>query len=105
MERDFCIKLWEHFFIVEHKHMKEGWGWQNKQIVEIIDLIWWKEEWNIHYVSFLDWIYFNRFISNSIDSKTMEQKEQIEINLRNNDKNYFINTEWFIKMLDIFFTY
>lgn len=101
---DFTIKIWNHIFIWEHKHMKEGWWWQNKQIVEIIDLIKGQEnKTNIHYVSFLDWVYFNRYSNDFLDAKTLSQKKQIIENLEINQKNYFVNTQWFIKLLDKYF--
>jgi len=93
----FYNENWE-IFILEAKHINE-WGWsQDKQVHELIDFISYTEE-NVHYVSFLDWTYFNKFknIKNS-SKKLLLQKQQILNNLNKNKNNYFINTYWLEKL-------
>lgn len=99
---DFCLKIWNKIFIMEHKHMKEGGGWQNKQIAEIIDLINFSEtNPDIHYVSFLDGVFFNKLSNkNNFDPKTKAQVEQIENALKNHKQNYFLNTKGFLKLIN-----
>jgi hypothetical protein len=93
---DFLIKHDWKIYIVEHKHMKEGGGWQDKQIAEVIDFVKHSDD-DICYVSFLDGVYFNKFW-NDTDPKTVEQKVQIMRYLEQNKNNYFVNTQWFVKL-------
>ncbi len=94
---DFVYKNNRELFVMEHKHMKE-WGWgQNKQIVEVIDFIKQNEK-DMHYVTFLDWIFFNSFIGHQ-DRKLKAQYNQILNALERNPNNYFVNTFWFEYLL------
>jgi hypothetical protein len=99
---DFLIRHKDEIFIVEHKHMKEGGGGQDKQMNEIISLISLSENNSkIHYVSFLDGIYFNllanpRYLNKG---KILNQLNNIKQNLKNNNQNYFVNTAGFNKLL------
>ncbi len=98
---DFLIKYGKHFFIVEHKHMKEGGGGQDKQINEVISFISFKEtKQNIHYISFLDGLYFNLFADKKYFSKgkVFTQLNNIKNNLKSNKKNFFVNTKGFEKL-------
>ncbi|MDD4358885.1 MAG: hypothetical protein PHY30_03675 [Candidatus Pacebacteria bacterium] len=101
---DFLIKINNDIFIIEHKHMKEPGGGQDKQMTEIIDFISHKEKnSNIHYVSFLDGIYFNLLADKEIrKGKPYMQRRGIYKNLKNNKLNYFVNTEGFIKLVKAF---
>jgi hypothetical protein len=99
---DFLIKNSEDIFIVEHKHMKEGGGGQDKQINEVISFISFSEKNpKIHYISFLDGIYFNLFANKKYLSKgkILNQLKNIKQNLRRNKQNYFVNTAGFKKLL------
>lgn len=99
---DFLIKNNNDIFIVEHKHMKEGGGGQDKQINEVISLISFSESnLNIHYISFLDGIYFNLFSNKKYikKGKISNQLKNIKQNLNRNKQNYFINTSGFKKLL------
>ena len=93
---DVVIKICEHYFIIEAKHIKESGGAQDKQIVEIIEFIKYSENGdNIHYVSFLDGIYFNKFISlkdKDNKNKVLSQIRDIENALKYNKNNFFVNT-------------
>lgn len=101
---DFLIKDGDDIFIVEHKHMKEGGGGQDKQINEIISLIGFSENnVKIHYVSFLDGMYFNLFTNekHSKNGKLSNQLRNIKANLTRNKQNYFVNTAGFKKLFNI----
>jgi hypothetical protein len=97
---DALIKYKKDIFIIEHKHMKESGGGQDKQINEIISLISFKEKNNkIHYISFLDGIYFNLFAKKDMnDGKILTQFENIKKYLGENRQNYFLNTAGFKKL-------
>jgi len=99
---DFLIKHEADIFIVEHKHTKEGGGGQDKQINEVISLISFSENNpKIHYISFLDGIYFNLFANTKYLSKgkISNQLKNIKQNLNRNKQNYFVNTAGFKKLL------
>lgn len=92
---DIVLKISDHFFITEAKHIKESGGAQDKQIVEAIEFIKYSEDLSsIHYLSFMDGIYFNEFIQAPLqkDAKTSKQKKHIEKHLKNNPNNFFVNT-------------
>ena len=94
-EPDIVLKRNKHFFIIEAKHIKEAGGAQNKQIVEAIEFIRYSEKSKfIHYLTFMDGVYFNNFIwaSHQKNSKVNKQKEDIERYLRTNPSNFFLNT-------------
>ena len=99
---DFLIRHKDDIFITEHKHIKEGGGGQDKQINEVISLIGFREKnTNIHYVAFLDGIYFNLFSDekHSREGKIANQIASIKSNLTKNKGNYFVNTAGFNKLL------
>ncbi|MGB9760275.1 MAG: hypothetical protein ACPLZG_10655, partial [Thermoproteota archaeon] len=93
-EPDIVLKVKDHFFIMEAKHIKESGGAQDKQIVEAIEFIKYSENSNnIHYLSFMDGVYFNNFIWIRNDSsKVSQQKADIEKYLNENKSNFFVNT-------------
>lgn len=98
---DILIKSKKSFFIVEHKHMKESGGGQDKQINEVISFISRSESnGDIHYISFLDGVYFNLFSERKGKGKIKTQLFNIKKCLQDNKNNYFINTSGFIKLLD-----
>lgn len=99
---DFLIKNGYDIFIGEHKHMKEGGGGQDKQINEVISFISFSENNpKIHYISFLDGIYFNLFANKKYlkKGKILNQLKNIKQNLKRNKQNYFVNTNGFKKLL------
>jgi hypothetical protein len=101
---DLLIRYKRHIFILEHKHKKEGGGGQNGQINEILSLISFKEkEKNIHFVSFLDGVYFNSFAKKDLkDGKILTQLNNIKESLKHNKTNYFVNTAGFKKLISEF---
>ena len=102
-EPDMVLKVDTHFFIIEAKHIKESGGAQDKQIVETIEFIKYSEDSDdIHYLSFMDGVYFNNFIwiNHNNDSKINRQKSAIESNLDENKNNFFVNTAGLITLLE-----
>lgn len=96
---DAGIQIGKLFFVVEHKHMKETGGGQDKQIVEISEFVAQQEMVpHVHYVAFLDGILFNQLFSPLATSKLAVQKNAIYAALRANPSNYFVNT-WGFKQL------
>jgi len=95
---DVVVKIGSKIYIIEHKHMNEGGGGQDKQISELIEFIKYSDN-NVSYVSFLDGIYFNKFNSKNKSKKLKTQLAHIEDNLNNNPNNYFVNTAGFKKLI------
>ncbi len=90
---DFVLKIDNHFFIIEAKHIKEAGGAQDKQIVETIEFIKYVENSKfIHYISFMDGVYFNNFILIPPSEKVINQRRDIEKHLKDNPTNFFVNT-------------
>lgn len=98
---DFLIRHKRDIFILEHKHKKEGGGGQNDQVNEIISLISFKEKnKKIHFIAFLDGVYFNSFTRNDLKAgKILTQINNIKRNLKINKGNYFVNTAGFQELL------
>jgi hypothetical protein len=97
---DVVLKVRDHFFIIEAKHINETGGAQDKQIAELISFINQRElSQNMHYVAFLDGLYFNYFINPPKGSKVSQQKEDIENCLKHNHSNFFVNTAGFVNLL------
>jgi hypothetical protein len=98
---DMVLKVNEHFFIIEAKHIKETGGAQDKQINEIIEFIRYTENLkNIHYLAFMDGIYFNNFIWAKLsNTKINMQRRTIEKYLKENKNNFFVNTAGFKALL------
>ena len=100
---DFLIKIGHRFLVVEHKHMKEFGGGQNKQVNEIIDFVGQREnDKYISYVSFLDGILFNRIFVEDGDRKARTQRDHILKNLSEHAGNFFVNTYGFQLLLKKF---
>lgn len=85
-------------YIVEHKHIKEGGGGQDKQLTEILDLISQNED-NVSYISYMDGLYFNELINPKQTVKIATTRDDIDNALDLNPKNYFVNTQGFEKIL------
>lgn len=102
---DLLLKYKNHIYIIEHKHMKESGGGQDKQMNEVISLIGFGEKnKNFHYIAFLDGLYFNLLANkkNLSKGKVYNQINSIKQNLKNNKQNYFVNTAGFKKLLQEF---
>ena len=97
---DVVIKIKGDYYIVEHKSMKEPGGGQDKQIVEVLDFIRYTESnSHIHYITYLDGVFSNRFLGHS-KAKNEVQYTDIQNTLKNNPKNYFVNTVTFKMLLE-----
>mgnify|MGYP003394146616 CR=1 FL=1 len=99
---DFLVRDADDIFIMEHKHMKEGGGGQNKQVNELIDFINFSENnKNVYYISFLDGLYFNLFTDERYlkKGKIYDQLKGIKKALSQNKGNYFVNTSGFINLI------
>jgi len=69
-------------------------------MLELISLIEQDEaDQNVHYVSFLDGIMFNKLMSVTGQSKTLEHRNSIQGRLGNIPQNYFVNTAGFSALL------
>jgi len=101
-EPDIVLKVNQDFFIIEAKHINESGGAQDKQIVEVIDFIKNSEGSNkIHYLSFMDGLYFNKFSQENItNNKINNQRRNIEEALKNYENNFFVNTYGFKILLN-----
>ncbi|MBP7806814.1 hypothetical protein KA057_03965 [Candidatus Gracilibacteria bacterium] len=98
-QTDFLFKVGSEIFIMEHKHMKEAGGGQDKQMSEIINFISYKDT-GVHYVSFLDGVYFNLLADKSVkNGKPFYQRKSIVDNLGKNKQNYFVNTCGFTELM------
>lgn len=94
---DVLVKKGDEYYIIEAKHLKEWWGNQDKQFQELVNLIFYTESSKkVHYVWFLDWIYWNFLLKSDSEYKDI-WKNRIELvleKLSKNSNNYFINTYW-----------
>ena len=76
---DIVLKINNHFFIIEAKHIKESGGAQDKQIVELIEFIKYSENSEfIHYLSFMDGLYFNNFICIQSEENSRASKQFVQ---------------------------
>lgn len=95
---DLIIKNNKDIYFLEAKHISNEGGEQNKQILELIEIIDIKPpKENYHFVSFLDGVYFNKLF-NSTQQKLENQRNDIRKYLGKNKENYFINTAGFKKL-------
>ena len=94
---DLIIKINNKIFIVEAKHLNTSGGEQDKQIAELIEIINLKEKnKDIFYVSFLDGNYSNILLDNKkCGSKLKTQRKEIKKYLKNNPRNFWLNTAGF----------
>jgi hypothetical protein len=109
---DLIIKKNKDIFFLEAKHLNTGGGEQNKQVLELIEIVNIKPTGkNYHFVAFLDGIHSNnifnigRQLRNKIRQKkeSRKTKEQIQYEdikkaLTKNENNYWINTAGFLKL-------
>lgn len=87
---DMIVRFGNRVFILEAKHLKESGGSQDKQVEELREFIKRKppsrSAYQVHFVSFLDGTYFNRFVQKE------SAKQEMENILKTNPHNFFINT-------------
>jgi len=94
---DVLVKKGNDFYIIEAKHLKEWWWNQDKQFQELVNLISYTESnKKIHYVWFLDWIYWNFLLKSGSEYKDTwkNRVKLVKEKLSSNSNNYFINTYW-----------
>ncbi|GIV10614.1 MAG: hypothetical protein KatS3mg020_0105 [Fimbriimonadales bacterium] len=98
---DLMVKVREKVFVIEAKHIKESGGAQDKQIAELISYIRQKEDRKspVRYIAFLDGLYFNLLAGAKEDTKLAHQRQDIENALRENTRNYFVNTVGLLHLL------
>lgn len=89
---DALVKIGNDFFIIEQKNMKENGGGQDKQASEITNFIdRFPEFTTLHYVTYVDGIYFNQLDKNAT-AKTLQQYTDIISVLSKYRTNYFVNS-------------
>jgi len=103
---DLVVKMNSDIYFIEAKHLNTGGGEQNKQILELIDLV--KNRpfsSKHHFVSFLDGIHSNALINNSKIHKSKSVKNKIQNQyfdlikaLKTRKSNYWVNTAGFKKL-------
>lgn len=98
---DFLLRAHNTWIVVEHKHMKECGGGQDKQIMEVTGFVSHAEAEaaSVYYVSFVDGILFDRLASCEGGKKLRAQGEKIRSCLSENKRNYFVNTWGFLQLL------
>lgn len=80
--------------------MKENGGGQDKQTSEITGFIFRNPEFErLHYVTFMDGIYFNQ-IDSTATAKTLQQYTDIVSALVKYKTNYFVNSFAFKKIIE-----
>jgi len=95
---DLLVRIKNHVFIIEAKHIKESGGAQDKQLLELCNFINFQEEgkdYQIHYISFLDGVMANEFFTGGHHYSQRALSE-----LKNNPSNYFVNTVGFIRLME-----
>ncbi len=103
---DLVVKKNADIYFLEAKHLNTGGGGQNKQILELIDLIKNKtNSSNHHFVAFLDGIYSNTLLSNYQNIENNSEKNKIQNQysdliktLKTRKNNYWLNTAGFKKL-------
>jgi len=105
---DLIIKKSKNIYFLEAKHLNTSGGEQNKQVLELIEIIKEKPSGDLHFVSFLDGIHSNNILNfaNGKKNKSEKTKEEmqnndIKKNLTKNKNNYWINTAGFIKLFAV----
>lgn len=93
--------------MIEAKHIKESGGSQDKQLNELIAYISYQEQQNspVRYVAFLDGFYFHLMASATQGTKPYRQRRDIENALKQNPRNYFVNTRGLRELLSDAYEY
>lgn len=104
---DLFIKTTKNkIYLLEAKHLNVGGGEQDKQIKELIDILNLKSgDDSYHFISYLDGIHSNTLLNPenrgktaTRDNKVPTQYRDILRRLKNNPRNYWINTAGFEKL-------
>jgi len=97
---DIFLKIYNHYYILEHKMTNGGGGSQNAEINEIIQFINYSELIsNWHYISCLQGNFFKKLNKTTNEPKTQNQYNNIIKALENNPNNYFVNGKGFEKLI------
>ncbi len=97
---DMLFKIYDDFYILEHKLTNGGGGSQNAEINEIIQFINYTEsKMNWHYISCLQGNFFKKLNELNAEPKAANQYRNVMNNLENNPNNYFINGKGFEKLI------
>ena len=105
---DLIIKKDGQIYFLEAKHLKVSGGVQDKQIIEIINLLDFKtRKENYHTISFLDGIYSNMLLSVGAGTKSKKLRNKVQRQyadiikfLKNNPSNFWLNTVGFKKFFE-----
>lgn len=97
---DLIIKAKNKVLLCEAKHLNTSGGGQDKQISELIEILGLTENNGVSYISFLDGKYSNILLSNNGNGeKITTQRKEINKFLKNNPKNYWVNTAGFERLI------
>ena len=97
---DMLLKIYDDFYILEHKLTNGAGGSQNAEINEIIQFINYTEsKLNWHYVSCLQGNFFKKLNELNSEPKAANQYQNVINNLENHPNNYFINGKGFEKLI------
>jgi hypothetical protein len=91
---DMFLRIYDDYFIIEHKLTNGGGGLQNAEINEIINFIGYDEcatPLSVHYASCLAGDYITAWNDEHIANRQSTQYGNIMTNLRRYGKNYFVN--------------
>ena len=98
---DFVLRCNDEYYIGEAKMMKGSGGGQDKQLVEIINFIRYREQnKKVHYVVYFDGEYANMLLSSERRTpKLQRQYQDIVRCLTANPGNFFVNPDGFLALL------
>lgn len=100
---DMLFKIYDHYFILEHKLTNGSGGSQNAEINEIIQFINYSEiDPKRHYVSCLQGNFFKKLSDNNHEPKASQQYNNVIKNLNNNKGNFFVNGNGFKRLVNDF---
>ncbi|MBI2041550.1 MAG: hypothetical protein HYT20_00840, partial [Candidatus Nealsonbacteria bacterium] len=102
---DIIIRKNKDIYFLEAKHLNTGGGEQNKQVLELIEIIKQRSPVRCHFVSFLDGLHSNNILKFDSEIKNKANKtkgemqyEDLKNTLIKNKNNYWVNTAGFIKL-------
>lgn len=100
---DIIVKNKKDIFFIEAKHLNTGGGGQNKQVLELIEIIRKNPgKKHYHFVAFLDGIHSNNILNLRMDLRDKKEENKIRLqhddiikSLKKNANNYWVNTAGF----------